>query len=72
MPVLFDSGVRSGSEVAKALALGATAAGLGRTYLYAVAIGGVDCLVSQLVAVLGGTPASLTSAPLVPNASEHG
>lgn len=44
--------VRSGSDVAKALALGATAVGLGRTYLYALAIGGVDGLVSQLRAVL--------------------
>lgn len=52
MPVLFDSGVRSGSDVAKALALGATAVGLGRTYLYALAVGGVDGLVSQLRAVL--------------------
>jgi lactate 2-monooxygenase len=52
MPVLFDSGVRSGCDVAKALALGATAVGLGRTYLYALAIGGVDGLVSQLRAVL--------------------
>jgi lactate 2-monooxygenase len=52
MPVLFDSGVRSGSDVAKALALGATAVGLGRGYLYALAIGGVEGLVSQLRAVL--------------------
>jgi lactate 2-monooxygenase len=52
MPVLFDSGVRSGSDVGKALALGATAVGLGRGYLYALAIGGVDGLVSQLRAVL--------------------
>jgi lactate 2-monooxygenase len=52
MPVLFDSGVRSGSDVAKALALGATAVGIGRTYLYALAIGGVDGLVSQLRSVL--------------------
>ena len=50
--MLFDSGVRSGSAVAKALALGATAVGIGRTYLYALAFGGVDGLVSQLRSVL--------------------
>lgn len=39
-PVLFDSGVRSGSDVVKALALGATAVGIGRPYTYGLAIGG--------------------------------
>src|SRR5258705_4289322 len=52
MPVLFDSGVRSGSDVAKALALGATAVGVGRPYAYALAVGGIDALVSQLRAIL--------------------
>ena len=40
MPVIFDSGVRSGSDVIKALALGATAVGLGRPITYGLAIGG--------------------------------
>lgn len=39
-PVLFDSGVRSGSDAVKALALGATAVGVGRPYIYGLAIGG--------------------------------
>jgi lactate 2-monooxygenase len=52
MPVLFDSGVRSGSDVAKALALGATAVGVGRPYIYALAVGGADGVVSQLRALL--------------------
>ncbi|TRD15672.1 alpha-hydroxy-acid oxidizing protein [Palleronia caenipelagi] len=39
-PVLFDSGVRSGVDVVKALALGATAVGIGRPYSYGLAIGG--------------------------------
>src|ERR1700744_5002555 len=52
MPVLFDSGVRSGSDVAKALALGATAVGAGRPYAYALAVGGTDGGVGQLRAVL--------------------
>ena len=40
VPVLFDSGVRSGTDVIKALALGATAVGVGRPYLYGLALGG--------------------------------
>lgn len=52
MPVLFDSGVRSGADVAKALALGATAVGIGRPYAYALAAGGSDAVVSQLRAML--------------------
>ena len=52
MPVLFDSGVRSGSDVAKALALGATAVGVGRPYAYALAVGGTDGVVSQLRSLL--------------------
>lgn len=38
--VLFDSGVRSGADVAKALALGARAVGLGRPYVYGLALAG--------------------------------
>ena len=39
-------------DVAKALALGATAVGVGRPYAYALAVGGTDAVVSQLRAVL--------------------
>ena len=38
-PVLFDSGVRSGTDVAKALAMGAAAVGIGRPYTYGLALG---------------------------------
>jgi hypothetical protein len=37
-PVLFDSGIRSGTEVIKALALGAAAVGIGRPYAYGLAL----------------------------------
>jgi lactate 2-monooxygenase len=40
VPVLFDSGARGGADVFKALALGATAVGIGRPYCYALAIDG--------------------------------
>jgi lactate 2-monooxygenase len=52
LPVLFDSGVRSGADVIKALALGATAVGIGRPYAYALAVGGVDGLVHELRSIL--------------------
>ncbi|MCX5205887.1 alpha-hydroxy-acid oxidizing protein [Streptomyces sp. NBC_00237] len=38
--VLFDSGIRGGSDVFKALALGARAVLLGRPYVYGLALGG--------------------------------
>ncbi|WP_156689936.1 lactate 2-monooxygenase [Mycobacterium sp. Marseille-P9652] len=52
LPVLFDSGVRSGADIVKALALGATAVGIGRPYAYGLALGGVDGLVHVLRTML--------------------
>jgi lactate 2-monooxygenase len=39
-PVVFDSGVRGGPDVVKALALGARAVAVGRPYAYGLAVGG--------------------------------
>lgn len=39
-PVLFDSGVRGGADIFKALALGAQAVGIGRPYVYGLAAAG--------------------------------
>ncbi|WP_338702811.1 alpha-hydroxy-acid oxidizing protein [Streptomyces sp. Q6] len=52
LPVLFDSGIRSGADVVKALALGATAVGVGRPYAYGLAVGGEDGLVHVLRSLL--------------------
>jgi lactate 2-monooxygenase len=53
--VLFDSGIRSGADVIKALALGAKAVLLGRPYAYGLALGGeagvrhvLRCLLADL------------------------
>lgn len=40
IPVLLDSGVRSGADALRALALGAAAVGIGRPYVWGLAAGG--------------------------------
>ncbi|HUJ74978.1 MAG TPA: alpha-hydroxy-acid oxidizing protein [bacterium] len=55
VPVLLDSGVRGGADVFKALALGASAACLGRPYVYGLALAGergVREVVSNVMAEL--------------------
>ena len=42
VPVLFDSGIRRGVDVVKALALGASAVLLGRPYVWGLAVDGAD------------------------------
>jgi lactate 2-monooxygenase len=74
LPVLFDSGIRSGADIIKALALGATAVGIGRPYAYGLALGGVDGIVHVLRALLAETDLIMavdgypTLADLVPEA----
>jgi lactate 2-monooxygenase len=60
LPVIFDSGVRSGADVVKALALGATAVGIGRPYGYGAALGGaagiefvLSCLLAETDLTMG-------------------
>ncbi len=55
VPVIFDSGVRSGPDVLTALALGASAVGIGRPYAYGLAVGGqrgiehvVKCFLAEM------------------------
>ncbi|WP_017612029.1 alpha-hydroxy-acid oxidizing protein [Nocardiopsis salina] len=52
LPIVFDSGVRSGSDAVKALALGATAVAVGRPYVYGLALGGAEGVVHVLRSML--------------------
>ncbi|HEU0190078.1 MAG TPA: alpha-hydroxy-acid oxidizing protein [Mycobacterium sp.] len=52
LPVWFDSGIRSGADIIKALALGATAVGVGRPYAFGLALGGTDGVVHVLRSLL--------------------
>ena len=67
VPVVFDSGIRSGSDVVKALALGARAVALGRPYAYGLAVGGragiehvIRCLLAEtdLILAIDGYPSA--------------
>jgi 4-hydroxymandelate oxidase len=51
VPVLMDGGVRRGTDVLKALSLGAKGVLIGRPLLYALAVGGADA-VTRLLAML--------------------
>jgi L-lactate dehydrogenase (cytochrome) len=42
LPVLFDSGIRTGADAVKALALGASAVCLARPFVYGLALGGEE------------------------------
>src|SRR5213078_4379268 len=55
LEVLLDSGVRSGADIVKALALGADAVLLGRPFLWGLALGGE----AGVLAVLRGILAEL-------------
>ncbi len=55
LPLLFDSGVRTGADAFKALALGAAAVCVGRPYVWGLALGGqagvehvIRCLLGEL------------------------
>jgi L-lactate dehydrogenase (cytochrome) len=60
LAVLFDSGVRTGSDVIKALALGADAVLVGRPYLWGLALegqGGVETVLKMILSELDLTMA---------------
>ena len=53
VPVLIDGGIRRGTDVLKALAMGASAVLLGRPILYGLAVGG-EAGVTRVLELLRG------------------
>ncbi|HET9425567.1 MAG TPA: alpha-hydroxy acid oxidase [Gemmatimonadaceae bacterium] len=51
MPIIVDGGIRRGTDVLKALALGASAVAIGRPYLYGLAVNG-SAGVSHVIEIL--------------------
>lgn len=60
VPVLMDSGVRTGADAIKALALGARAVGLGRPYVYGLALRGEEGVGAVLDHLLAEMELTLT------------
>ena len=57
--VMYDSGVRNGTDIAKALALGAKMVFIGRPFVYGLAIGGEEGVRHVLKSLLGELQLSL-------------
>ncbi|PWY84995.1 putative FMN dependent dehydrogenase [Aspergillus heteromorphus CBS 117.55] len=71
LEVLFDSGVRCGADVAKALALGAKMVLVGRPYVYGLAVGGEEGVRHVLRCLLGELQLTLHLAGVQSVRSEH-
>jgi isopentenyl diphosphate isomerase/L-lactate dehydrogenase-like FMN-dependent dehydrogenase len=79
--ILFDSGIRTGADIFKALALGANAVCLGRPYMWGLALDGqagveyvLRCLLAELdltLALSGYTETSQVGRAALMHASEH-
>jgi isopentenyl diphosphate isomerase/L-lactate dehydrogenase-like FMN-dependent dehydrogenase len=59
VPVILDSGVRGGADVVRALALGATAVGIGRAWVYGLAVAGEDGARQVLADIVADTDLTL-------------
>ena len=53
LDIFFDSGIRAGADVAKAMALGARMCLVSRPYVYGLALGGEDGVRQVLKSLLG-------------------
>ena len=69
--IFFDSGIRCGADIAKALALGAQAVLIGRPYVYGLALGGEEGVEHVLKSLLGDLELTLHLAGIPSADPEH-
>ncbi|KAJ5635296.1 FMN dependent dehydrogenase [Penicillium longicatenatum] len=71
LEVIFDSGVRTGADIARALALGAKMVLIGRPYVYGLAIAGEAGVSHVLRSICGDLELTLHLAGIPSSSSEH-
>lgn len=69
LDIFFDSGIRCGADIAKALALGAKCCLIGRPYVYGLALGGEEGVSHVLKSMLGDLELTLHLAG-IPSSSQ--
>lgn len=71
LEIMFDSGIRCGADIAKALALGAKMVLVGRPYIYGLALGGRAGVTHVLKSLLGDLELTLHLAGIASARPEH-
>lgn len=71
LDVFFDSGIRCGADIAKALALGARMCLIGRPYIYGLVLGGEEGVQHVLKSLLGDLELTLHLAGIPSTDSSH-
>jgi lactate 2-monooxygenase len=69
--ILFDSGIRCGADIAKALALGAKMCLVGRPFVYGLVLGGEDGVSHVLKSLLGDFELTLHLAGIPSSDKKH-
>ena len=71
LDILFDSGIRPGADIAKAMALGARACLVGRPYVHGLALGGEEGVAHVLKSLMGDIQLTLHLAGIQSASPEH-
>ncbi|KAH6657639.1 putative FMN dependent dehydrogenase [Truncatella angustata] len=71
LDIFFDSGIRCGADIAKALALGAKMCLIGRPYIYGLVLGGEEGTSHVLKSLLGDLELTLHLAGIASSSQEH-